>query len=411
MSDIRELVNKMVEDSRDQKDTKDLLDIVHKKLREMVAIPVNDYRWLHFNLGFFEGEGKHVVIINDNSNHLLTPEIIKSATNSSGSEEALFVVAQGLADLGYRVTCVCKTIDRTCYTLPSINPRFHNIDQIEAIDSESVDVCLAWRCSRFERYKKFMGAAPIIHISHDWAKYFNPTGADGAAFMSKTQMEDYLQHTPELTDLELRVVGNGVSLEDFDPCTPKDKYKCVFVASYNRGLRGVLEAWKDIHSRYPQATLDIYYGRESWGCASQEEMTQLVNLIDQHKDFGVTEMGRVSHQELHKALDKASMMVNTSKFMETYSIATAKAVAAGVIPVITDTVEKRMVPESIELMDRTTVTPQVFTKRMFEVLDLISRGEDDVLREQCRQHAKDNLTWQSAISRYADLIEKVLSKN
>ena len=191
----------------------------------------------------------------------------------------------------------------------------------------------------------------------------------------------------------------------------RDNLKCLFCSSYNRGLEGVLDSWLDIRREFPTATLDIYYGRETWGILTKEKLSELIEKIESLKLQGVNEMGRVSHRLLFERMHKASVLVNISRFEETYGIVFAKAMAAGMSVVGTDVIDSKIVHPSIELMDRRKsdeILRDEFTEKLIGVLRSASIGELEEERGKYIQYAKDNLTWYASALRLVDFIEETL---
>ena len=405
MNQIKDYCNALIRADREDGDVPTRLIALKEKLGEQETIPLKEYRWLTHTLKHFAPTGKHVVIIND-IDIMLSPSNIRNGKAGAGSEEALLIVAEGLAKRGYRVTVICTTSPTAGYTLPSFNPRFYPTRGLDTLDMK-VDVCLAWRNTRFFRYSALTGA-PVISIQHDWFHApFGVRALDAVGYMSKYQMDAFLAGIPGLKPLPNVVLGNGVDLTEFESRQPRVQTRCVYLAAYHRGLRGVLEAWPAVIKEHPDAELHIYYGRECWGLITQDEMNRLVSMMDQP---GVKEMGRVSHGELAKAICQASFMVNVSSFKETYSIVTAKALAGGCIPIITNTIDSSIVPPSVQLIDHTAPDAvSQFKDQLVEMMNRAKAGDLEDLRAECQAWASEHLTWDASIDRYAQLIESVIS--
>src|SRR4029077_5712386 len=154
----------------------------------------------------------------------------------------------------------------------------------------------------------------------------------------------------------------------------------------------LLDAWPAIRGAHPEAKLHIYYGRETFGQLKDHELKSLVIKIEALVNSGVVEKGRVSHDELAKALNKASLLCAESQFNETYGIVHAKSVAAGVIPVVTDVIDKALVPAEIKLLDHTSPTlHQDFTSLVIKRLTQAKNLELEDLRRTCIKYGKANL--------------------
>lgn len=77
-----------------------------------------------------------------------------------------------------------------------------------------------------------------------------------------------------------------------------------YFSAYYRGLETLLDIWGDIRKQVPTATLDVYYGWESWLAIQGEDAfyEQMEKKFEEMKDQGVTVHGRVGHKDLIKAM-------------------------------------------------------------------------------------------------------------
>ena len=94
--------------------------------------------------------------------------------------------------------------------------------------------------------------------------------------------------------------------------------------------------WGTIRKSFPTATLDICYGRETWGTINPREMQFIISKIEEYKTQGVTEHGKIGHLQLAEIMKKTSVWAypcNTTT--ETFCITAVKCQAAGCIPVTT----------------------------------------------------------------------------
>lgn len=378
-------------------------------LKDTMTIPHIYYRLFRFNLSFFLPPGRHIVIV-DNSDIELSPAIIRSAATTAGSEEALLRMSQELVKLGYRVTIVCNTQALAGYTLPTANPCFYPISHLRGIE-DKIDCVIAWRRVDFFRLKYYLNA-PIIYAPHDWyTGWFETKDVTATAFLTAKQQHVYLEHIPALGDITNAITGNGVDMGDFvaNNLEQRDQALCVYCSSYNRGLKGLLECWLDIRAAHPDARLHVYYGRSTFIDWPKEEFEKVVTMMEALAEHGVTEMGRVSHDVLAQRLMLASIMCAQSDFHETYGISYAKAMAAGVIPVVPDVIDPCIFPPDITMLDSKSPTlRRDFTQLIIQRLHQGKAGELEELRQKCRQHACNNLSWEGSARRLSNLIDLIL---
>lgn len=111
-----------------------------------------------------------------------------------------------------------------------------------------------------------------------------------------------------------------------------------YFSAYYRGLETLLAMWLKIRAEVPDATLDVYYGWESWTALEGEDdfyqrMEAKFKLMKKH---GVTVHGRVSHEELAKAMNEIQVWAYPTEFPEIHCITALKAQEARCYPVTTN---------------------------------------------------------------------------
>lgn len=141
---------------------------------------------------------------------------------------------------------------------------------------------------------------------------------------------------------------NSIALEYADKNKGKrDSNKFVYASSYDRGLDNVLSMWMTIKERHPKATLDIYYGWNTYdammnarqgtpqGNYMKQYKDKIVSMMTQLAPFGVREVGRVSQNELYKAFSEASIWLYPTQFYEISCITAMQSQVTGCVPVCT----------------------------------------------------------------------------
>lgn len=118
----------------------------------------------------------------------------------------------------------------------------------------------------------------------------------------------------------------------------KRKNSVGYFSAYYRGLECLLKMWPSIREVVPDATLDVYYGWESWVAFQGEDdfYDRMERLFEDLKPQGVTVHGRVSHEELATAMKAIQVWAYPTEFEEIHCITALKAQAAGCWPVVTD---------------------------------------------------------------------------
>lgn len=117
--------------------------------------------------------------------------------------------------------------------------------------------------------------------------------------------------------------------------------RAIYASSYDRGLECLLDMWPKIHEQVPEATLDIYYGWNTFDMVHKgnPEMKQwrwaMARKMASLKSKGVTEHGRVDHDTLAQEFKNHTVWLYPTEFNEINCITALKAQAAGCIPVTT----------------------------------------------------------------------------
>ena len=111
-----------------------------------------------------------------------------------------------------------------------------------------------------------------------------------------------------------------------------------YFSAYYRGLECLLKMWPKIRAEVPDATLDVYYGWESWVALEGEDdfYHRMEAKFEELKDEGVTVHGRVSHTKLAKAMKETQVWAYPTEFQEIHCITALKAQEAGCYPVTTN---------------------------------------------------------------------------
>jgi len=247
-----------------------------------------------------------------------------------GSEEAIVYLSRELAKLGKRVT-VFGEVPKAYDDYVSKN-KFVAWRPWKHIDKrDTFDTLVIWRAPQFADQFK---AKKILIDMHDKLPVKVVRPLDNATYMFKSQYHKNLY--PEVTKSE--VVPNGVLVEQFDKEYKKKKYSVGYFSAYYRGLEVLLALWPKIKEQVPQATLDIYYGWGSWVSVEGEDdfYHRMCKKFEVLKDHGVTEHGRISHEELAKVMSQTKVWAYPTEFTEIFCITAIKAQLARCKSVITD---------------------------------------------------------------------------
>lgn len=258
-----------------------------------------------------------------------------------GSEEAVIKMSRELSLLGWKVTIYGTPGNRA-----GLDGDVDWKQYYEFNPRDSYNVLIAWRNPWFfdadiAAKKKYLWLHDVMEKVE-----FTPdriAKVDKVIFVGKYHAELYKGIIPED---KWFISGNGIDVQDFelaDGVFERQPHKMIYTSAYNRGLKLLLDNWDTILKAVPDATLDIYYGWESYDAINKdnpERMAWKNELVEQINSLhGVTDYGRISHKEIVKVCNEADVFAYPCIFNEVYCISYVKAMAGGAWPVSTNYAE------------------------------------------------------------------------
>lgn len=260
------------------------------------------------------------------------PDSVK--TGITGSEEAVILIGQKLASLGYQVTVFGDPPVNSPYSQPSANPRYV---QTHFDDGAKFDIAVSWRSP--ERAMELKRRANKVYFwPHDTCCNAIPeeqvSGFDDVLWLSQWQREQWISRNPSFAKFN-KIFGNGIDPAQFQMVGERtNPYSCIYGSNYSRGLEILLDIWPSIKEKFPQATLDIYYGWQHWGQLTLEKEIKMRGQIMTLAALDVREHGMVGHEELNQAYARASLWAYPCIAWETFCITGLRAQLAGAVPVV-----------------------------------------------------------------------------
>ncbi|RLC35881.1 hypothetical protein DRH27_06145, partial [Candidatus Falkowbacteria bacterium] len=301
-----------------------------KWLRDDVVEPKT---WPDKSIAFFCGEGYE-----DWGAHTLDKGM-------GGSEEAVVYLSREFAKLGYSVTVYNHVNeehidDVTDYANPPKNlardipMHFVTYKPWRQFDErDQFDTLVVWRSPK---YADGLKAKTKIIDLHDILTPGHVQPRNDAIYFVKSEYHRSLY--PDTPDDNFKIIGNGLKKSQFELPQPDPNHKVGYFSAYYRGLETLLRMWPSIRKEVPDATLDVYYGWESWvKINGEDEFYQRMEAkFDIVKDMGVTVHGRVDHETLAKAMTHTQVWAYPTEFQEIHCITALKAQEALCYPVTTD---------------------------------------------------------------------------
>ena len=186
----------------------------------------------------------------------------------------------------------------------------------------------------------------------------------------------------------------------------KRKSSVGYFSSYDRGLECLLNMWPEIRKQVPDATLDIYYGWDIFDKVNAKVpelmrwrfiMAQKIRSLEPE---GVSEHGRVSHQELAKAMKEIKVWAYPTEFTEIHCITALKAQEAGCIPVTTGCYA---LEETVQDNTYTVKCEDIYSNvdKQAEFVDNVAKA----LKSDHETKPVDNVAWSDVAKVWAEALQ------
>lgn len=349
-----------------------------RHIREAVTMPE---KWEDNSIVFFCGKG-----FEEWGPHTLDKGM-------GGSEEAIVYLAPQLAKLGYKVTVFGEVANP--FTEDGVEWKHWTMMDRR----DYFNILIIWRVPVFATQFK---AKRILIDMHDLTPKEMVKPYANTTYLFKTQY--HKDQYPQITDY--KIIPNGIVTEQFDKDIKKKPYSVIYPSAYYRGLECLVDMWADIKKEVPEATLDVYYGWQSWVANQGEDdfYHRMNKKLELAKDLGVTEHGRVSHQELAEKYLESKVWAYPTEFPEIFCITAVKANLAGCKPVITDVAAlKETGGPSADVIETDNVYANQYSKKQFVKAMVKALKEEHDSTEQkkwAQQFAWENVAkqWKDAFN-------------
>ena len=333
-----------------------------------------------------------------------------------GSEECAVYASQELAKRGHRVTLYMNPPPDSIWRAPFSNPRWlpeptWNLPQ----NKETYDLVLMWR--RYDQNAGRKRGKIVFFWPHDSphpaSAYSSFPNFNGVLALSNHHWRQ-LNVFPGFDKVPHVISGNGIVPEQFSsPMSFTNPYSLGYFSNYSRGLAFLIGLWPDIKKEFPETTLSICYGRETWNTISPERLKWIIDRIEEYKDQGVTEHGKVGHNELAKIMQDTSVWCypcNTSA--ETYCITAIKCQAAGCIPVTTriGALNETIHPDAPNIpLIQNVEDIQKYKELLFTTLRRIRDSDPEEIKKERQKYIEftKNHTWEKCVDKWLQLYDQV----
>ncbi len=187
------------------------------------------------------------------------------------------------------------------------------------------------------------------------------------------------------------------------------QHKLIWASSYDRGLIWLLKLWPKIIEKYPDVTLDIYYGWNLFDKAfsnNHERMAWKKKMCELMTQKGITEYGRVGKEELNKATQEAGIWVYPTDFDEINCITALNCQKYGCVPCVINRAALQETVGSGVKVDGLIFDPEVKEKYLNELLNLM--GNEKLWQEESKKGIEftKNYSWSKIASDWINIFEE-----
>lgn len=182
----------------------------------------------------------------------------------------------------------------------------------------------------------------------------------------------------------------------------KKQFSVGYFSSYYRGLENLLDMWPTIKEQVPEATLDVYYGWQSWLAIQGEDALyeRICRKLEDLKEQGVTEHGRVSHTELAKIMLKTQVWAYPTEFPEIHCITALKAQEAKCWPIVTSVAALKETVQSGDMIETQKIGSDQYKQGKF--IEAVVRA----LKEKKTGTPVPNCSWTDVAKQWQEAISE-----
>lgn len=317
-----------------------------------------------------------------------------------GSEEAVIYLSRELVGLGYQVRVWMNPPKNSPYTLPNSNPRYFPVEDFNSYYHDD-EIVVCWR--NFPSPESFKSRLRLFW-PHDTVGLHRLASKviesfSGILWLSRWQRLNYLSSQGIWGRISHTIMGNGWSPTLSPVSTKINPYSCIYGSNWSRGLESVLDIWPTVKKNFPDATLAIAYGPNTWSVWTPEKEAAVLERVKSMENLGVTNVGSIDHKELEALYQQTSFWLYPNTEWETFCITAVKAQGGGCIPIV---VRRGGLEETVAPFAETVSDLKDWPELLFKNLkNALSITPDD--RQKYIEYSK-SWFWSETAKRFHDFV-------
>lgn len=259
-----------------------------------------------------------------------TPDALKQGIG--GSEEAVINLTKEWAKAGYNVTVYNNCGREQVFDGVTYKPWY----TFNFRDKQ--DILVVWRALRVLDYdvnadKIFVDIHDVIQAGEFTEKRL--AKIDKVFLKSQAHRELF----PKLPDNKVVVVPNGMDTSLFEVEKERDPYLIINTSSPDRALSALIRIFPKIKEKEPRAKMTWAYGFDVFDIVhskDREKQAWKKTMLRKMEKAGITNLGKISHQEVADLTLSAGVMLYPTHFMEIDCVSARKAQLGGAHVVCAD---------------------------------------------------------------------------
>jgi glycosyltransferase involved in cell wall biosynthesis len=267
--------------------------------------------------------GKDVVYFCGMSHEEWNPDSIK--TGIGGSEEAVILLTQEWAKLGYNVTVYTNCGPEKTYNGVLWRPWYlYN-------PRDRQDITILWRIPKVVDYD--INSEKVYVDLHDTVRAGEFTEERlGKIDKIFVKSKAHRRLFPKIPDEKFAIITNPIDDTLFQGEVERDSNLIINTSSPERSLEAVCRVFGKLKKVRPDARLKYAYGWTGFDAMRKEDADSMKwkKTIQKYMEaLGIEDLGRISHTEVAKLYKQAKVFFYPTKFLEIDCISARKAQIAG----------------------------------------------------------------------------------
>tara|TARA_B100001057_G_scaffold32958_4_gene29918 strand:+ start:6866 stop:7990 length:1125 start_codon:yes stop_codon:yes gene_type:complete len=347
-----------------------------------------------------------------------------------GTEIAVSKVAESLAQHGHEVTVAGEVISDVHNRVTWLSIQDFENSDFKGLDPNRFDIVIGVNYLHFMQVLDENGLKPKLTAfwlhNTEWHQYYKGEVLENqmamlnridhvitpSSWANNKFIETYCQGSlldGPVWDRPVHSQVNGIDPLKFKMKCAKDPNKFIWSSAVDRGLDKLLDNWWRVKEIMPEATLDVYYPKYSDPHVQDDRnwynIDGILDKLENVKDLGVNDMGSVSQDELHLAMQKASYWMYLTDYEETFCITALEMQMAGVFCIVSDTAALPFVVKDGIIVP--TTNDETMFKNSIQLLDMMDQGLKRKALRDAKERAK-TFNWDLVGQSWHDMLKTYL---